>query len=124
MAKPKTKQETKHLQAVADLGCIACAKIGIYDSPAEIHHIKSRSGIGRRSTHFETIPLCPNHHRNGAFAYHNSPKNFTESFGTQEELLEEVLEWLGNDGCPCGCVDEHNNKNPENIYARSNLFYM
>ena len=32
--KNMTKQERKHLQAVVDLGCIACAKLGIYDRPA------------------------------------------------------------------------------------------
>ena len=44
--KNKTKQEREHLQAVVDLGCIACAKLGIYDSPAEIHHIKGKFRMG------------------------------------------------------------------------------
>jgi len=124
MPKSMTKQERKHLQAVVDLGCIACAKMGIHDSPCEIHHIKNHTGMGRKASHFETIPLCPNHHRNGNFSYHVNPKLFTESFGTQKELLEEVLDWLNVEGCPCGCLDPNNDPNPHNVFARNDLFIM
>ena len=95
-SKNKTKQEREHLQAVVDLGCIACAKLGIYDSPAEIHHIKGKFRMGRKASHFETIPLCPAHHRNGGTSYHVNPREFTEYFGSQEELLEEIKD-LGNE---------------------------
>ena len=37
------------------------------------------------------LPLCPNHHRNGPESYHYSPKNFTKKWGTQKELLTEIL---------------------------------
>ena len=54
--------------------------------------------LGKKASHFETIPLCPYHHRTSDEAYHHSPKKFTEKFGTQEELLEytrEILKWHG-----------------------------
>ena len=35
------KPEREHLKKVAELGCIACAKLGYHDTPAEIHHIPS-----------------------------------------------------------------------------------
>jgi len=121
--KSMTKQERKHLQAVVDLGCIACAKLGIYDSPAEIHHIKGKFRMGQKASHFETIPLCPNHHRNGGLSYHVNPSVFTESFGTQQELLEEVLDWLNVDGCPCGCLEANNRKDIHNCFAHNGMLY-
>lgn len=54
-----TKDEKLHLSHVADLGCIACRKMGFIGTPAEIHHIRDGVGIGRRASNFETIPLCP-----------------------------------------------------------------
>ena len=79
------KPEKEHLKKVAELGCIACAKLGYHGTPAEIHHIPS---------HFNVIPLCPHHHRTSKESYHLNPIWFTEQFGTQTELLNETLQWL------------------------------
>ena len=48
----KTKKEIEHLKRVASLGWIIC------DSPqVQVHHIRPiGTGIGRRSSHFDTIP--------------------------------------------------------------------
>ena len=88
--KPPTKLERQHMSKVAALGCIACRKIGFYDTPAEIHHIRSGMGIGQRNSHYMTIPLCAEHHRHGENAIHRSKRNFELRFGTEMELLEEV----------------------------------
>jgi hypothetical protein len=88
-----TKAEKNHLKKVAELGCIACRKLGHYGTPAEIHHI-SNGTMGKRSDNFSVIPLCPYHHRTSNESYHLNPVWFTEKFGTQTELLNEVLEWL------------------------------
>ena len=32
-------------------------------NPAEVHHIRTGTGVGRRAADTETIPLCPEHHR-------------------------------------------------------------
>jgi|TARA_R100000479_G_C6311928_1_gene174370 hypothetical protein len=87
------KAEKEHLRKVAELGCIACRKNGFYDTPAEIHHI-SNGIIGKRASHFETIPLCHYHHRTSNEAYHNDPKGFTIKYGTQKELLEETMDLI------------------------------
>jgi hypothetical protein len=50
--------------------------------------------VGKRSSHFKVIPLCPKHHRIGKDSYHYSPKNFKEKWGTQEKLLEKVLTYV------------------------------
>ena len=91
--KSKTLAEKKHMRSVAELGCIACKKLGYEGTPAELHHIKS-GVFGKRSDNYSVIPLCPHHHRTSNESYHLSPMWFTEQFGTQTELLEETLEWL------------------------------
>ena len=88
--KSKTKAQVKHLFKVAELGCIACKKIGYEDTPAEIHHIRTGVGMGQRSSHYCTLPLCPIHHRHGADAIHQSKILFESKFGTELELLAEV----------------------------------
>jgi hypothetical protein len=83
------KAEKLHMSKVAELGCIACIKLGYEDTPAELHHIKKGS-MGKRASNYEVIPLCPHHHRTSKESYHLNPLWFTEQFGTQQELLNEV----------------------------------
>lgn len=94
-----TKAERQHLDRVASMGCIACSMMGFYDTPAEIHHIRSGVGKGRRASNFETIGLCPAHHRGTAGlkvpSIHGSPHAFVQSFGTERQLLDLVNARLG-----------------------------
>ena len=90
--KSKTKAERHHMSKVAALGCIACRKLGYLDAPAELHHIRDGQGMGQRASNYEVIPLCPNHHRLMPDAIHQSKVNFIERFGSERELLEEVLD--------------------------------
>ena len=85
-----TKSERQHLSKVAELGCIICRM------PAEIHHARHGMGMGQRNSHFNAIPLCPNHHRTGGHgvAIHAGQKTFEANFGTELELLEKVKERL------------------------------
>ena len=62
-----TKDEKRHLQRVADLGCIVCRNVYFRKTAAEIHHIRAGQGMAQRASHFETIPLCPRHHRTGGY---------------------------------------------------------
>ena len=79
------KKEKEHLSKVASLGCFVCK-----NPETQIHHIRPKgTGIGRRSSHFETIPLCYNHHQ-GQFSIHNNKKAFEKKYGTEKELLEIV----------------------------------
>ena len=90
--KSKTKAEKLHMRSVAELGCIICDKMGFPGSPAELHHIISNTGMGKKATNYEVIPLCPHHHINSEESYHQSPKEFTDKWGSQEDLLKETLE--------------------------------
>lgn len=82
--KVATKLERDHMSKVASLGCLICQR------PAIVHHIRNNGlgnfGIGNRASHFETIPLCPEHHT-GKFSIHNSKQEFESMYGTEKELL-------------------------------------
>lgn len=85
-----TKEEKKHLALVSSLGCLICQR------PAICHHIrnlgkgKGNVGIGKRANHFQTIPLCPDHHV-GSFSIHNNKRQFEDAYGTEEQLLHRTL---------------------------------
>ena len=85
-----SKKEKKHLALVSSLGCLICQR------PAICHHIRNRGdgkgnlGFGKRATHYETIPLCPDHHV-GKFSIHNCKQDFESMYGTEQELLHRTL---------------------------------
>ena len=61
------KAEKEHLGKVAALGCIVCHHEGRFGVSAEVHHIRQGAGMGRRNSHFETIPLCNIKNLKGAY---------------------------------------------------------
>lgn len=77
---------------VAELGCIICLlRLGIPGTPPEVHHIRSGTGGGRRASHLDTLPLCPEHHRGDTGLHGLGTKGFVRYWGiTEQELLEEV----------------------------------
>lgn len=90
-----TAAEKKHLNAVAELGCILCSRLGFSGTPAEVHHIRTGTGAGRRASHFETIPLCPEHHRGNSGLHGLGRKAFERRYSVTElDLLAETLEKL------------------------------
>jgi len=90
MAKKRpNKIERERLQAVADLPCYACFQDGL-EVASEVHHIRSHTGLGLKSSSFLTIPLCPRHHRYGKVSVHLGKKAFVERYGTEQEILEKV----------------------------------
>jgi hypothetical protein len=56
------KDESKHLESVASLGCIVCYLLGDGYCAAQVHHIREGQGMSQRAGNFLTIPLCPDHH--------------------------------------------------------------
>ena len=87
-----TREEKQYLNDVAQLGCIACRMNGFSGTPAEVHHQRKGTGAGRRASHFDTIPLCPGHHRHDDDAIHRSPKLFEELYGLESELVRKTRE--------------------------------
>lgn len=95
-----SKEESRHYDRVARLGCIACNVLGYGFSPAEIHHIKSgNAAMGKKSHYSLVIPLCYPHHRGGTYgvAYHAGKKAFEAAIGfTEVELLNKTLDLLND----------------------------
>jgi len=86
-----TKDEKKHMSRVADLGCIVCRRMGYLNSPAEIHHKRAGTGAGKRSSHLNVIPLCPEHHRGDIGLHGLGSKGFVKHYGYDEDdMLKEV----------------------------------
>lgn len=85
----RSKAEKDHLDRVASLGCLICM------APAEVHHVTNGT-MGKKSSDYDAIPLCPLHHRLGDYgvAFHSGKKAWEEKFGTQGELLEIVRQRL------------------------------
>ena len=74
------------MDRVASLGCLVCQR------PANLHHIRPKgTGMGRRSSHFEVIPLCYEHHQ-GQFSIHRTKRKFESIYGKEKEILKQVLE--------------------------------
>ena len=82
-----TSDEKKHLNRVADLGCAVCRRMGYPGTPAEIHHKRAGTGAGRRSSHWEAIPLCPEHHRGRTGLHGLGTKGFPLRWGFDEDDL-------------------------------------
>lgn len=91
MAKRKpNKAEREYMGKVAEMGCRICQR------PAEVHHIRTGQGA-KRASHYDVIPLCPDHHRNGnhGVAIHRGVKTWEANFGTELSHLTEVQQAMG-----------------------------
>ena len=92
------KAEKAHLSKVAALGCMVCRRIGYEGTPAEIHHPRRGTGLGQRASHYDAVPLCPEHHRGNTGIHGLGTKGFPKKWGfTEADLLDEVKMLLGND---------------------------
>jgi hypothetical protein len=90
------RAEQTHMGRVAALGCIVCQNIYGLQSMPEIHHIRAGQGAGQRASNYDTIPLCPQHHRLGGYgvAIHAGQKEFEKRYGTETELLAQTKNLL------------------------------
>lgn len=90
-----TKAEREHLSRLADLGCILCRRLGYTDTPAEIHHIRDGQGMGQRASHFDAVPICPEHHRGATGIHGLGRRAFERLHGcTETDLLADVRRLL------------------------------
>ena len=85
------KAEKIYLMLVANLGCCICKR------PAEIHHLLTKKAMGKKASHYDVIPLCADHHRNGGHgvAIHSGIKTWEATFGTEGHYLKLTKDALG-----------------------------
>lgn len=76
MAKAPTKKEREYMAKVKELPCGFCGAYGV-----DVHHL---TGYGRRKGHMFTIPVCPEHHRNGNVSIHRNKKALIALYGKSE----------------------------------------
>lgn len=88
--------EKRHVSAVVALGCIMSRRLGYLDTPAEYHHIRTGVGAGRKSSHYDGIPLSPHFHRLSNEAIHVMGRKAWERHHgiTELELLAQVRELM------------------------------
>lgn len=93
-----TVEEQRFMDAIAGLGCIACAKDGRVNPWISIHHIKGRTAPG---AHMLVLGLCSEHHQHddadplGRIGVHPYKARFEQRYGTQEQLLAECMAKIG-----------------------------
>lgn len=95
--RPPTAEESRFMDAIAKLGCIACRKDGWENLDVSVHHIDGRT---KPSAHLLVLPLCAGHHQAGTgpnsalIAVHPDKARFEARYGTQRELLTECIAML------------------------------
>ncbi len=71
--------------------CCLCRHLGLGATPAEVHHVRARHGWGR-SSHEDTIPLCPTHHRGQPGGVHDFGQDeFAAHYGISEMDLLDIV---------------------------------
>jgi len=91
-----TLAERKHMSRAAELGCAVCRRMGYEGTPAELHHPRAGTGAGRRASHYDVIPLCPEHHRGATGLHGLGTKGFPKHWGfTEQDLLDDTRTLLG-----------------------------
>jgi len=91
----------RHMNAVADLGCILCRHLGYGRTPSELHHPRGAAGGGQKASDWLVIGLCPEHHR-GNSGLHGLGEGgfFTRYKLTEWELLAKTIEALAQERNP------------------------
>ena len=93
-----TAAERKHMNRVAELGCVVCLRLhGPHDpGPVELHHPRGGAGMAQRASHMDVLPLCILHHRGKTGVHGLGTKGFPKHWGfTEADLLEDVRSLLG-----------------------------
>ena len=98
------KADTKRLDIIHRMPCMACVQEGCNILPVEAHHIVDMGYRKHSGGHQATIPLCEWHHRGnprlGFSASHmaemygpsmaRSKRKFVARYGTERQLLASV----------------------------------
>lgn len=98
------KADTKRMDIIHRLPCVACVQEGCHISPSEAHHIVDKGYRKHSGGHQATIPLCEWHHRGeprlgfsaALMADKFGPsmarakRAFVARYGTERELLARV----------------------------------
>ncbi len=89
-----TVEERRVMDAIAQIGCIACLKDGQANPWISLHHIDGRTKPG---AHLLVLPLCAPHHQQDDTdplqrpSVHGRKATFTARYGTELDLHAECI---------------------------------
>lgn len=89
-----TAEERRVMDAIAQIGCIACLKDGHANPWISLHHIDGRTKPG---AHQLVLPLCAPHHQQDDTdplqrpSVHGRKATFTARYGTELDLHAECI---------------------------------
>jgi hypothetical protein len=80
---------------VAKVPCVLCARMGLGETPAQVHHLKLGTGASDRASDLLTIALCEFHHT-GAGGVHKLKEHglYLRYKCSELDLLADTLEAL------------------------------
>lgn len=90
--------EKEYMGRVAEQGCLICSlHFRLHHVPAEVHHLKYGGG-SLRASHWDTMPLCPEHHRGDTGIHMLGQEGFEAAYGVSElKLLQWFQEYMRTD---------------------------
>lgn len=89
------RNEQRHLDKVAELGCILCRHLDYGVTPAELHHPRGPAGGAQRASNWLVVPLCPEHHRGASGLHGLGTKGFYTRYNLAEwDLVAMTIEAL------------------------------
>lgn len=88
---PEGKAELAHMGRVKQLPCAVCGA----PPPSEAHHCFHGRYSTAKESGYDTIPLCPPHHRHGPEAIHNGKETWAAKHGYDYTYLPAVEAQLG-----------------------------
>lgn len=90
----KLAPHSRHMNLVAQAGCVICKRFEDTNSPAEVHHVAEGSGV---RSDFMTVGLCPEHHRGATGLHGMGPKAFLRFYRPPGESEYGLLAWVNED---------------------------
>ena len=81
------KAERDHMGRVAELGCLICRR------PAQVHHVRG-GGMGRKSSNYDTFPLCFHHHTGAEGIHTIGIMTWEDRYGSELAMLTETKRLL------------------------------
>jgi hypothetical protein len=81
----KPRRDARHMARVAELPCVICGR-----HPVQVHHVIHDRHAQRRAADTETIPLCPDHHRE----LHAGSATWRDRYGPDHGFLPRVARLL------------------------------
>lgn len=86
--------EKRHVELVAEAGCVVCRRLGHGCVPGHIHHVAEGSGL---RSWFATACLCYEHHEGATGIHGMGTKAFIRAYRLPGDSEYGLLVWVNED---------------------------